>query len=377
MGKRELVLIALFLVVGIAVYQFTAPPAPPGSDLSVGGIFQRMRRGMQGPRETASANSQQTFPVAPGVQKLRLNLLRPCDLTVTGSDRSDIAVEIRVVARGFEQAEVRAAADGAGLTLDPTKGDTMIITNAWNDRRIGQQAFVTQVAITLRVPQRLQLTVLPHIGLLAVKDVASLDAASSRGDTHVSAIAGDVRLSHVGGTLEVAGATSLKVTTRNSRGEISAITGTVSVDTSGSRLTLTDIGGPLEVESRTTDLTIRAIDALKAPLRYNGTNGQLRIEGLRSEARLDGHNTDMDVRLATAAPVTIYNLGAISVTAPPDGYTLDAVATEGRITTDDSSITATPSDGPDARVNVKVRGGGPTLTLRATRGRIEVRGAGK
>jgi hypothetical protein len=85
----------------------------------------------------------------------------------------------------------------------------------------------------------------------------------------------------------------------------------------------------------------------------------------------------MDVRLATAAPVTIYNLGAISVTAPPDGYTLDAVAAEGRITTDDSSITATPSDGPDARVNVKVRGGGPTLTLRATRGRIEVRGAGK
>ena len=84
-----------------------------------------------------------------------MNLLRPCDLTVTGSDRSDIAVEIRVVARGFEQAEVKAAADGVHLTLDPTKGDTMIITNAWNDRRIGQQAFVTQVTITLRVPQRL------------------------------------------------------------------------------------------------------------------------------------------------------------------------------------------------------------------------------
>ena len=81
----------------------------------------------------------------------------------------------------------------------------------------------------------------------------------------------------------------------------------------------------------------------------------------------------MNVTLAAAAPVTIYNQGAIVVTAPPDGYTLDAVANEGQIVSEDSSITATPGPGPDAHASAKIRGGGPALTLRATRGRIEVR----
>ena len=49
--------------------------------------------------------------------------------------------------------------------------------------------------------------------------------------------------------------------------------------------------------------------------------------GLRTEARIDGRNSTIDVALAAAAPVTIYNLGVIRVTAPPGGYTLDAVAT--------------------------------------------------
>ena len=99
--------------------------------------------------------------------------------------------------------------------------------------------------------------------------------------------------------------------------------------------------------------------------------------GCAAEARIDGHNTDMDVRLATAAPVTIYNLGAISSPRRPTATRSTRLQPKGAITTDDSAITATPSDGPDARANVKVRGGGPTLTLRATRGRIDVRGAGK
>jgi hypothetical protein len=120
-------------------------------------------------------------------------------------------------------------------------------------------------------------------------------------------------------------------------------------------------------------VTLEKIAALRAPFRYNGNGGSLRVDGLRVESRIDGRSTDVDVRLAAAAPVTIYNVGAIVVTAPPGGYTLDAQASEGRITTDEPDIT--PTNGPDSAANGKVRGGGPTLTLRATRGRIEVRRA--
>ena len=46
--------------------------------------------------------------------------------------------------------------------------------------------------------------------------------------------------------------------------------------------------------------------------------------------------------------MTIYNLGEIRVTAPPGGYVLDAVATEGHITMDDGDLK--PSEGSDPHV---------------------------
>jgi hypothetical protein len=375
MGKRELVLISLFIVVGIAIYQFTAPPAPAGSDLSVGGLFQRMRRGMQGPRETASAGSQQVYPVATGVETLRLNLPRPCDLTITGSDRNDIAVDMKVVARGYDQGETRDAAAGAKLTVDPTGGATMTIGSAWNDRREGQRPFLSQVTLAITVPRRLQVILMPHVGLLTVKDVASLDASMSRGETHVTGTAGDVRLTHVGGALEVAGGATLKLSARNSRGDVSGFSAATSIDAIGSRLKLSGLSGVVEIESRNTDFEIEKIDHLKPPLRINVTASELRIDGLRVEARIDGRNSDIGVTMAAAAPLRIDNLGVVTVTAPPDGYTLDAIASEGRIRIDEPGIT--PSDGADSRASGKVRGGGPEMTLRTTRGRIEIRSAGK
>jgi len=370
MGKRELVLIALFLAIGVVVYQVTAPPSPAGSDLSVGGIFRSMRRGMQGPRESVTSDSTRTYPVDAGALTLRLNISRASDLTIAAEDRDDMSVQTKATARGYELADTRATAAGAHLAVT-TKGDTIVASNDWTDRREGQHAFITQVAITLTIPRRLQVSMTPHIGVLTVKNVAGFDATGSRGDTRVTGTIGEVHLTHLGGALEIAGGASLKLNARNSRGEISGIAGSVSIEATNSRLRLSDLIGPLDVESHNADFTIEKIDGLKPPLRFNGTGGALRVDGLRGEARIDGHNTDLNVAMAAAAPVTIDNLGAITVTAPPGGYTLDAVATEGRIAVDEPGMT--PSDGPDSRAAGKVRGGGPPLTLRATRGRIEIR----
>jgi hypothetical protein len=369
MGKRELVLIALFVLAGVVVYQVTAPPAPAGTDLSVGGIFQRMRRNMQGARESATGESHRSIPVAASVQTVRINLPRASDLTITAAVRDDISIDVRTTARGYTQGEAKALADAASVAADTT-ADAIALSGSWDDRR-GPSGFVTQATISIALPRRLAVRLEPHIGLLSATGVASIESMGSRGETHVLDTPGAVVLTHTGGTLEVRGGASLKLTSRNSRGEVTKIDGPTRIDATGSRLTLTEIAGPLEIESRNADINLERLTALKPSLRYNGSGGTLRIDGLRVESRIDGHNTDIDVKLDAAAPVTIYNLGAIGVTAPPGGYTLDASASEGRITTDEPGIT--PTDGADSRAGGTVRGGGPALTLRATRGRIDIR----
>ena len=83
MGKRELVLIAVFVVLGIGVYQLTAPPPPAGSEgISFSGIFRNMKREIQGSRESATADSQQTVPVDAALRELRVNVARNSDITL-------------------------------------------------------------------------------------------------------------------------------------------------------------------------------------------------------------------------------------------------------------------------------------------------------
>jgi hypothetical protein len=164
---------------------------------------------------------------------------------------------------------------------------------------------------------------------------------------------------------------SLKLTVRNSHGSVKDVRGHAAIEGAGSQLTLTGIAGPLEIDVRNTEVTLEAGTELKPPLRINMTAGPLRVRGLGVESRIEGRNADISVTLGAAAPVTISNVGGIAVTAPPGGYDLDALATDGHVTVEDGPVPTT--DGPDSHAEAKVRGGGPVLTLRATHGAIEVR----
>jgi len=373
MGKRELVLVAIFLAVGIVVYQFTAPPPPPGSEgVSVGGIFQKLKREVQGTRETATADSRETLTVDASIRLVRISFPRSNDLTIVGTDGNEIQVEMHVTARGFTPEEARAAAQAAKVKLDPTS-DAVAITTVWADRSGGRGGgFVNTGTITLSLPKRLQVRLEPHGGKLAIENVAGMEVMSSRGETIIRNSTGHVMLGHTGGKLEIDGVPSLKLTARNSNGSIKNVAGTFSLDATGADLRVSDVAGPFEIESRNTDITIDAAKLAKPPFRFNGTGGMLRLSNLKTESRIDGRNVELDVALTAAAPVTIYSTGEdISVVAPPGGYSIDAVATEGKILLDDGTLK--PTGEAEQRVSGAVRGGGPELTLRATRGDIRVR----
>lgn len=374
MGKRELVLIALFAVVGIVVYQFTAPPPPPGSEeVSVGGIFQRIKQQMRGPQATSTAEQEDAIELAPETRLLRLSFAYANDLTITGSDGDHIMIKSTVVGRGYDEAEAKAVAVSAIPKVEHT-ADAVSLTAAATvaGRRNGPRAFVSQATYTISVPRRLMIRLEPHSGQLTIRDIAGAEIMGSRGPTTLSNIGGHIALSQTGSRLEIDGAGSLKLTSRNTSGIIKRVSGTVTMDATGAETRVEDLVGPLDIEARNAELTIDAGKLTKAPFRFNATGGRLRIEKLKTESRIDGRNTDMEVQLSGAAPITIYSTGeTIIVTPPPGGYALDAVATEGSLTLEDGEFKV-PSDG-EQRVSGNVRGGGPTLTLRANRGDIRVR----
>jgi hypothetical protein len=372
MGKRELVLISVFVVLGICVYQLTAPPPAPGSEgVSLSGIFRNMKRGVQGARESATADSQQTAAVDAAVRELRVNTSRSNDLTVTGEDRTDIVAEMHATARGYDQAEAKAVANATTLKIERIGDAVVVALDNSAARSLPRNNGISQMVIVLKVPRRLALRMEPHSGRLVVSQLAAAEIMGSRGETRLTGIAGRVVLTHSSGALEIADLASLKLNARNSRGSVKQVKGPMTVDATGADLTFTEIVGPLEVEARNTDLRLDGTKDLKPPLRVNSTGGEIRVDGLRTETRLDGRNTEIEVSLAAPAPVTIYNVGEIRVTPPPGGYTLDAVATEGRLSIEDGELK--PSEGTDPRASGPVRGGGPTLTLRSTRGSITVR----
>jgi hypothetical protein len=375
MGKRELVLILVFVGLGFLVYQLTAPPPPPGSEgVSLSGIFRNMKRGIQGARESATVDAQETAAVPPNVKELRINITRPGDLTVAGEDRSDIAFEMHTTARGYDQAEAKAAASAPKLKVE-TVGDALVVSlDNSAERALPRNRSMPQMSFALKVPRRLTLRAEPHNGRFIVSKLAGAEIMGSRGETRLTGFTGRVAVTHSGGTLEIDDLPALKLNARNSRATIKHVNGQVIIDSVGGEVAISDVLGPLEIEARNTDVRLEIGNVKggpKGPLRINSTGGEIRLDGLRTEARIDGRNTAMDVTLAAPAPVTIYNLGEIRVTAPPGGYSLDAVATEGRITLEDGELK--PSAGPDPRVTGAIRGGGPTLTLRATRGSITLR----
>ena len=169
-------LVAVFVGLGVLVYQFTAPPPPPGSEgFSVGSLIRNMRRGVQGPRDAATADSAQTVTVPAAIGLLRVNISRTSDLTITGEDRQDVAATLHVSARGFDQAEAAASAHGPKLKVE-TSGDAIVVTvDTAGAPLVSRTQPPPTLSIVLSVPRRLALRADSHIGRFVLLRVSSAE----------------------------------------------------------------------------------------------------------------------------------------------------------------------------------------------------------
>ena len=371
MGKRELLLVICFVVVGVVVYQVTAPtPAPGERGLSLGRLIEAARREVGGNRAMAELTTTTTQALTSEITELRITG-SISEVEVQGEDRSDIESTLFVNSRAYNDAEAKQYAAESKLVADQT-ASALILRMQFPTP--GRQ----RSTVKLKVPARLRIRVEPGSGTLDVKNVAAVEIAGTRGEVTLSQIAGRVEVSHRGGEVTIQDAGSLDFNGRAGSLKLTGVRGDTSIKMDGGgEITVANLAGSLNLESRNTEVTLENLESTRGPIRVNSIAGSVKMKGLKSEARIDVRNAELDVAMTGAATVAIYTENdRVALTPPPGGYTLDVLVIDGEIKPaeriSELGLRATRENDKEARLVGAIKGGGPTITVRATRGNLEL-----
>ena len=364
MGKRELLLIVAFVIVGAVVYQVTAPPPAPGErSFSLGRVIESIRREVRGNRASAEKTTTSTHPVDTGVTELRAT--GRFEITVTGEDRADIAADLQVHSNGYDEAEAHKLAGETVLKMERA-GSRLTASVSFPEP--GSQ----RAKLRLKIPSRLLVT-LESGARLNVSNVAGVEL-NSRGDIEIRNVAGRVTGTHRGGTIAIMDCGSIKATTVNSDVQLERIKNEVSLNTRGGDMKGSELAGPIDIDSTGTDVVLEKLEKTAGLVRIHAVQGSVTVKGLRTEGRIDVREADVDVVVDRAAPLAIYSEGgdSVDVTPPDGGYQLDAVAMNADVTVAGDAVRVVKT-GEEHRATGAVKGGGPTITIRTGRGSITVR----
>ena len=371
MGKRELLLVVCFLIVGVVVYQATAPtPAPGERGLSLGRLIEAARREVGGNRAVADLTTTSTHKVTDEITELRIT--GPIsEVEVLGEDRSDVESTLTVNSRAYNDAEAKQYAQESKLVADQTAAALILRMQFPTPGR-------QRSTVKLKVPKRLHIRVEPGAGTLEVKNVAAVEIAGTRGEVKLSRISGRVQVSHRGGEVTIEDAGSLDFNGRSGSLKLTGVRGDTSIKMDGGgEIRATNLAGSVDLESRNADVTLESLESTRGPIRVNSIAGSVTMKGLKSEARIDVRNAEVTVAMTGAAAVAIYTENdRVSLTPPPGGFNLDALVIDGEITPAERitelGLRATRENGKESRLVGAVKGGGPTITVRSTRGDFEL-----
>ena len=372
MGKRELLLVVCFVIVGVLVYQATAPaPGPGHRGLSIGRLIEAARREVSGNRSLAELTTTNVHELPSDLTELRIT--GPIsEVSVQGEDRANVESTLYVNSRAYNDEEARKYAEQSLLVADQT-ASALILRMQFPTP--GRQ----RATLKLKVPTRLRIRVEPGAGMLQVNDVAAVEIAGTRGEAKLSKIAGRVEVSHRGGEVTIDEAGSLEFNGRAGSLKLTSVRGDTRIKMDGGgEITTSKLAGSVDIESRSTDVTLENLESTPGPIRITANGGSVKLQGLKCEARIDVRSAELNVTMAAAAAVAIYNENAnVALTPPPGGFTLDALVIDGDITPanrlDQLGLRASrEGDSKESRVVGAVQGGGPTITVRSTRGDLEL-----
>jgi Putative adhesin len=365
MGKRELLLISGFAVIGLLVYQLTMP-ATADTGGGFGAWWARVRSHVAQNWVERHYERKDEAKVPPAVRTVAVQLDRG-SVTILGEPRETVAVEVSGVVFAGDDQMAKALEEQITVGLS-TDGPLMKLALTLPKR--DDLARRPRVQLTVRVPARLGVELRLGGGELDVTNVAAVQVVKASGRIRIASIAGAVTGELGPGEVEIDQAGSVAIETRSSQVRIANVTGSFEAEARRGDFRARGIGGPAHLEGKDVEAELEDI---AGPLHLTGSGGEVRVRDVRGPITAETERTTLKFTPGMAVAITATTEhDAIELTLPAAGILLDAQATGGDIRTPDGLITVQRS-GDDAKASGPLRGGGPRVMLRTSRGDITVR----
>lgn len=362
MGKRELLIIVAFAVVGAVAYQLTAPPATGTSSWSLGEFFKSARSEMRGNPGRGTFVHKATIDAPKTMREVRL--VSVGTVQVVGEARETIEYEFTVNSTGPDDAGAAELAKQTIIERDDLS-DAVILR-----ARYPEPATQTPTMV-VRVPARMVVRV-ESSRAFTVSNVAAVQAEGNRGDVTLTGITGSVTGAHQDGDFTLTGAGSVKLRLLRAQSKITKVTGGLILDVRDGDAIVSDSAGALELDETRAEITITEH---RGPLTIRGTDGRITVQRPADETRVDMRRTEVELLLERAVTATILTTDEpvrLMLVGTPD-FVLDAAATDADIQATDFGLTPEGAK-PGARLDHTFgRGGNVRVTLRNTRGDIILR----
>ncbi len=365
MGKRELLLVVVFVVLGVGVYQVTAPAAPADSPgFSLERLFQFARAHFQGPRERRTVTRTATLAPGAGVSVVDLGDIRGT-VIVEGSDRADILVTLESGLAGLDAADLDAQEKALGLDLT-AKDETATV-----GVRLAEQMRRPRHELRVSVPRRLRVR-LGGRGVAEVRDVAGLQLVEYRGELTTDGITGPITGDVREARIEFGEGASIQIRAENARIRAES-PATVDVDGERGSIEIVDPQGPVTLKTDYARMNVRGTGG---PVTVTGEGGVITLREVAHPLTMKAERLTVDAELQVpVATVIEIEDDTVEVTLPREGgVQLEASIEDGTLRVP-TGLTPVKSDRKES-VTAAVGGGGPLVKVTVNRGELRIRSRG-
>lgn len=366
MGRRELLLVVAFLVVGVIAFQVTAPATTSTTRVGLGDFFKRWRREMSGAKATAVADRSFAVTAGPGVKRVRLEGFTG-RLKVVGADGDQVSGVLKVQVGGETADDATAAI--AALVSEWRVDEAEVVLSVHHPEEWRVQMRRVPAELTITMPRRLSIGLDVDGGVADVADIAGVTLDSGRTNVTLSRIDGLIDGDMSDGRLEVTTAKALDVETTRTVVSAEGIRETARCESRDGQIDLRDVAGDVKLDvSR-----LRAhVTRPGAAVHVEGRDVTLDVEELHGGLTVDASRTTVTAGLVDLAASSIETTdGAITVTLPEGAVSIDAENEVGPIVLPDPAPPA-ERNGLIERRKAQYGDGGPSIRLRNKRGPITV-----